>query len=70
MKVAGRITAETLLVAKEMIHEGVTTKEIDDKINQYIKKCGFCPAFLDVLIYFVVDFFGSYTFVNPFLCNE
>ena len=46
MKVAGRITAETLLVAKEMIHEGVTTKEIDDKINQYIKKCGAKPTFL------------------------
>jgi methionyl aminopeptidase len=46
MKVAGRITAETLLVAKEMIHEGITTKEIDDKINQYIKKCGAKPTFL------------------------
>ena len=46
MKVAGRITAEALLVAKEMIHEGVTTKEIDDKINQYIKKCGAKPTFL------------------------
>lgn len=46
MKVSGRITAEALLVAKEMIHEGVTTKEIDDKINQYIKKCGAKPTFL------------------------
>ena len=46
MKVAGRITAEALLVAKEMIREGVTTKEIDEKINHYIKKCGAKPTFL------------------------
>ena len=46
MKTAGRITAEALLVAKEMIREGVTTKEIDEKINHYIKKCGAKPTFL------------------------
>ena len=46
MKVAGRITGEALLVAKEMIHEGVTTKEIDEKINRYIKKNGCKPTFL------------------------
>ena len=46
MKIAGRITGEALLVAKEMIHEGVTTKEIDEKINRYIKKNGCKPTFL------------------------
>ena len=46
MKVAGRITGEALLVAKEMIREGVTTKQIDDKIRLYIKKCGAKPTFL------------------------
>ena len=46
MKVAGRITGEALLVAKEMIREGVTTKQIDDKIRTYIKKCGAKPTFL------------------------
>lgn len=46
MKVAGRITGEALLVAKEMIKEGITTKEIDEKICQYIKKCGAKPTFL------------------------
>ena len=46
MKVAGRITGEALLVAKEMIHEGVTTKQIDDKIRRYIEKCGAKPTFL------------------------
>ncbi|MBQ7789487.1 MAG: type I methionyl aminopeptidase [Clostridia bacterium] len=46
MKVAGRITGEALLVAKELIREGITTKEIDDKIRTYIKKCGAKPTFL------------------------
>ena len=46
MKDAGKITGEALLVAKEMIHEGVTTKQIDDKIRQYIEKCGAKPTFL------------------------
>ena len=46
MKIAGRITGEALLVAKEMIREGVTTKQIDDKIRMYIKKCGAKPTFL------------------------
>ena len=46
MKVAGRITGEALLFAKELIHEGITTKEIDEKINRYIKKNGAKPTFL------------------------
>ena len=33
-------------MAKELIREGITTKEIDDKIHQYIKKCGARPTFL------------------------
>lgn len=46
MKLAGRITGEALLVAREMIHEGVSTKQIDDKIRHYIEKCGARPSFL------------------------
>ena len=46
MKIAGRITGEALLDAKEMIREGVTTKQIDDRIRTYIKKCGARPTFL------------------------
>jgi methionyl aminopeptidase len=46
MKVAGRITGEALLIAEENIHEGVTTKELDDKIRHYIEKCGAKPTFL------------------------
>ena len=46
MKIAGKITGEALLVAKEHIREGITTKELDDKIRLYIKKCGAKPTFL------------------------
>ena len=46
MKIAGRITAEALMVAKEMIRPGISTKEIDTKIRRYIEKCGATPSFL------------------------
>lgn len=46
MKKAGRITAEALLVAKEAIRPGVSTKEIDTKIHDYIRRCGAVPSFL------------------------
>ena len=46
MKRAGVITAEALLVAKEMIMPGVSTKEIDTKIKRFIEKCGAVPSFL------------------------
>lgn len=46
MKIAGRITGEAILVAAEMIREGVTTKQIDEKIRHYIEKNGAKPSFL------------------------
>ncbi len=46
MKKAGRITAEALLVAKEAIRPGVSTKEIDTKIHDFIRRCGAVPSFL------------------------
>ena len=46
MKEAGRITGEALLVAEECIRCGVSTKEIDRKIREYIEKCGAKPSFL------------------------
>ncbi|MBQ8719894.1 MAG: type I methionyl aminopeptidase [Clostridia bacterium] len=46
MKRAGRITAEALLVAKDAIRPGISTKEIDTKIRHYIEKCGAKPSFL------------------------
>ena len=46
MKRAGRITAEALLVAEEAIRPGVSTKEVDKKVQHYIEKCGAVPSFL------------------------
>ena len=46
MKKAGRITAEARLVAREAIRPGVSTKEIDTKIHDFIKRCGAVPSFL------------------------
>ena len=46
MRMAGRITAEALMVAKEEIRPGMTTKELDNKIRCYIEKCGATPTFL------------------------
>lgn len=46
MKDAGRITAETLLEAREVLRVGMTTKELDERIRRYIEKCGAKPSFL------------------------
>ena len=46
MRIAGRITAEALMVAKDAIRPGMTTLELDTKIRRYIEKCGATPTFL------------------------
>ena len=46
MKESGRIVGEALMIARECIKEGVSTKEIDRKIREYIEKCGAKPSFL------------------------
>ncbi|MBO5906881.1 MAG: type I methionyl aminopeptidase [Clostridia bacterium] len=46
MRHAGRITGEALLVARDAIKPGVSTKDIDVKIRAYIEKCGATPSFL------------------------
>ena len=46
MRMAGRITAEALMVARDAIRPGMTTKELDTKIRRYIEKCGATPSFL------------------------
>ncbi len=46
MREAGRITGEALLVARDMIREGVTTKALDDAIRHHIEKSGAKPSFL------------------------
>lgn len=43
---ACRISADALNVAEEMIKPGVTTKEIDRAMHDYIVKCGAKPSFL------------------------
>ena len=43
---AGRITGEALLVAREHVCAGVSTKELDTVIRNYIEKCGAKPSFL------------------------
>ena len=43
---AGRITGEALLAAREHVREGVSTKELDTVIRNYIEKCGAKPSFL------------------------
>ena len=43
---AGRITGEALLLARESVREGMTTKELDTIIRGYIEKCGAKPSFL------------------------
>ena len=46
MRKAGKITAEALLVAKEAILPGVSTKDVDAKVRRFIEKCGAEPSFL------------------------
>jgi methionyl aminopeptidase len=46
MMEAGRITGEALLVAREHVREGVSTKELDTLIRNHIEKCGAKPSFL------------------------
>lgn len=46
MKEAGRITGEALLVARDLVRPGISTKEIDNALRHYIEKCGAKPSFL------------------------
>ena len=46
MRKAGRITGEAILAAREYIKEGVSTKQLDTIIRNYIEKCGAKPSFL------------------------
>ena len=46
MKKAGQITAQALLVARDAVRPGISTKEIDTKIHDFIMKSGATPSFL------------------------
>lgn len=45
MKIAGRITGEALLVARDNIREGISTYELDKIIRRFIEKSGAKPSF-------------------------
>lgn len=47
MRIAGQITAAARSVGREMVTPGVTTKEINKEIFQFIKKSGAVPSFLN-----------------------
>ena len=46
MRVAGRITGEALLLARDSIREGMSTYELDKIIRNYIESQGAKPSFL------------------------
>ncbi|MBR5484976.1 MAG: type I methionyl aminopeptidase [Oscillospiraceae bacterium] len=46
MEKACRISAETLQLAGELIKPGMSTKELDRKLHEFIKKQGAVPSFL------------------------
>lgn len=46
MRQAGRITAGARSIARQAIHDGVTTKQIDKCVHDYIVKSGAIPTFL------------------------
>ena len=46
MREAGRITGEALLVAREHVRPGVSTKELDTVLRAHIEKRGAKPSFL------------------------
>lgn len=46
MRQAGRITAEARKLAGDMVHPGISTKEIDREVRKFIESQGAVPSFL------------------------
>ena len=46
MRQAGKITAGARSIARQAIRDGVTTRQIDQYVHDYIVKCGAKPTFL------------------------
>ena len=46
MRQAGKITAGARSIARQAIRDGVTTRQIDQCVHDYIVKCGAKPTFL------------------------
>ena len=47
MRKAGRVAAGARNIARDAIRSGVTTKQIDKEVHDYIVKCGAWPSFLN-----------------------
>ena len=47
MRKAGKLTAQARSIARQAVHDGVTTKEIDKHVREFIKKNGAYPTFLN-----------------------
>ena len=47
MRQAGKVAAGARTIARQAIHDGVTTKQINDCVHDYIVKCGAWPTFLN-----------------------
>ena len=47
MRRAGKITAAARALAGEMVKPGVTTQEINDEVERFIRKEGAIPSFLN-----------------------
>ena len=45
MRIAGRITGETLMAVRDAIRPGITTRELDAVAEKYIRKQGCTPSF-------------------------
>lgn len=46
MREAGKVTARARSIARQAIKDGVTTKQIDKEVNEFIRKSGAVPTFL------------------------
>ena len=47
MRLAGKITAGAREIARQAVEDGVSTKQIDKHVHDYIKKSGAYPTFLN-----------------------
>lgn len=45
LREAGRIAANALVLARKVIHPGMTTKQLDREIHDFIVSCGAVPTF-------------------------
>lgn len=46
MRQAGRITAQARSIARQAVADGITTRQIDKLVNEFIRKSGAKPTFL------------------------